>query len=68
LPLIHHPLLKREREVTETQAEILTTNPRVPWVRGPLPTSAKPPKRTKPTAIPDQPSPEGDTTPSTEED
>lgn len=45
MPLIHHPLLRRELEVSETAAEILTTNPRVPWVRGPLS-----PKHHRPTA------------------
>ena len=51
MPVIHHPTLGRQAEVTESQAQILTTNPRVPWVRGRLP---------KPTAIPAT-SPEGDT-------
>jgi hypothetical protein len=62
MPLIHHPVTLREITVSETAADILTTQPRAPWKRGPLR------KRPKPTAIPDQPSPEGDTTPSTEED
>lgn len=60
MPLIHHPVLKRELTVSETHAGILTTLPRSPWKRGPLhpkkSTAAKPS------------SPERDTTPSTEEE
>lgn len=57
MPRIYHPVLQRELDVSETAAELLTTKPRIPWVRGALPT-----------ATPDQPSPEGDTTPSPEEE
>lgn len=46
MPTIHHLDLNQEIEVSEQAAEILTTNPAVPWVRGPLPSS----KTTKPTA------------------
>lgn len=53
MPLIHHPLLGVERDVSDDQAQTLTTNPRVPWVAGPLPKS-------KPTAA--KPSPVGDIT------
>lgn len=63
MPLIHHPQLQRELDVSKSAAEVLTTVPRLPWKLGPLPR-----RRTRPTATPDQPSPEGDTTPSTEED
>lgn len=57
MPLIHHVALARELEVSEQAAEILTTNPRVPWKRGPLPTRKT---ASKPTAAP-QPTPdEGD--------
>lgn len=35
--LIHHHLLGRELEVSEAVAEVMTTNPRVPWRYGPLP-------------------------------
>ena len=42
MPVIHHPELQREQEVSHQQAEILTTVPRLPWKLGPLP---------KPTAI-----------------
>jgi hypothetical protein len=42
MPLIHHPVLERELEVSEQAAEIWTTVPEVPWLLGPLPPSAKP--------------------------
>lgn len=60
MPLIHHPLLLRELDVLEQHAEILTTNPAVPWVRGPLP------KRAKPTATATVPE-EGTPNPTSEE-
>lgn len=63
MPVIHHPLLRRELEVSEIAAEILTTNPRAPWRRGPLKKIATP----KPTAETTT-SPEGDPDPLTEED
>lgn len=56
MPIIHHPMLLREMEVSEKSAEILTTVPRVPWKRGPLKA-----KRTRPTAA--NTSPSGDTNP-----
>jgi hypothetical protein len=61
VPLIHHPVLRRELEVSEDAVEIFTTVPRKPWVRGPLP------KRNKPTAAPYVPE-EGTPQPPSEED
>lgn len=64
MPLIHHPLTKEELEVSEQAAEILTTNPRVPWILGPLPT----PRLTAPKPTAATPVPVGDVpTPSEEE-
>jgi hypothetical protein len=62
MPVIHHPWLKRELDVSDQQAEILTTVPRLPWKLGQLPTA----KPQKPTAA--SSSPEGDTDPLIEED
>lgn len=58
MPLIHHPDLGRELEVSDKAAKILTTNPRRPWRHGALP---------KPTAIPET-SPSGDHEPVPEEE
>lgn len=55
MPLIHHLLLQREQEVSEQAARILTTAPRVPWKRGPLPKSTKP---TAATNVPEEGTPE----------
>lgn len=63
MPLIHHPVLGREMEVSEASVDIWTTVPRSPWKLGPLPS-----RRPKPTADPDQTSPQGGAPSPSEED
>ena len=63
MPLIHHPVLKREMEVSAASVELWTTVPRSPWRLGPLPK-----RYTKPTADPDQTSPQGGEPSPSEED
>lgn len=46
MPRIHHVDLGRELEVSDQAAEILTTVPRKPWRKGPLPKRSKPPSPT----------------------
>lgn len=71
MPLIYHPSLRRELEVSDQAAETLTTVPRSPWRRGPLPKPKRTTRttrstRTHPTATSPVPE-EGTTNPTSEE-